>query len=128
MKTSLRRASTFAMLVGFLAPGLGRADEPKVEVKQVVEAKPAQRGESEAIALEYRPFSGDPRFHQWIIVPVEAEAILRPQAEVYGLERFLTGADRLGTRDRVIPTLHCSQPLRIGCAVPPPSGAIKTVR
>ena len=41
MKTSLRRASAFALLVVFLLPCPGRADEPKVEVKQAVEAKPA---------------------------------------------------------------------------------------
>ncbi|MBC8114866.1 MAG: BON domain-containing protein, partial [Candidatus Saccharimonas sp.] len=40
MKTSLRRASAFAMLVVFFVPGLVRADEPKVEDKKAVEAKP----------------------------------------------------------------------------------------
>ena len=42
MKTNLRRASAFAVLVVFFAPGLGRADEPKVEVKNAVEVKPAK--------------------------------------------------------------------------------------
>ena len=42
MKTNLRRASAFAVLVVFFVPSLGRADEPKVEVKKAVEAKPAQ--------------------------------------------------------------------------------------
>ena len=51
MKTSLRRVSALAMCVIFFVPGFGRADEPKVEVRQAVEAKAAQE-EPKAVKKE----------------------------------------------------------------------------
>lgn len=59
MKTSLRRVSAFAMLVVFLVPRLGRADEPKVEVKQAVEVELDQEepkaAKKEAVKQGQRP-------------------------------------------------------------------------
>ena len=51
MKTSLRRAAAFAILVVVLVPSLGQADEPKVEDKKAVEATPAKE-EPKAVKKE----------------------------------------------------------------------------
>ena len=86
MKTSLCRVSALAMCVIFFVPGLGRADEPKVEVKTAVEAKPADE-ESKAVKKEVAKKPKAPA------AAIEIEALAAPFVEALAEKLELNGVN-----------------------------------